>query len=193
MQFRLIFSLKSCCANASSETGYVRSLSHNQLRQWGNQPLSGPQTSLTFPAQFISYRHATLSRRRLSSGTHPPIFRYRSQQHGRAQTGTDLPKVNPRPHIRRKPWPSTRCLHPLLALIQRDSSSNQIYQCGRHFWTSVQGGWGVLNSHSNGDHVCQCIRSGAGLLPFYLSLITPCPTINKHSCLRGKLLKRLHS
>ena len=70
-----------------------------------------------------------------------PIFLYRAQQCGRAQRGTDLPKVAAGPHIRCQPWPSTRCLHPLLALIQRESSSSQIYYCDRHIWMNVRG-WG---------------------------------------------------
>jgi len=141
MQFRLIFSFKSWCVNAR-ETGLLRLVACNHFHATGCGSGTSASVRTTNVVKFSGAIQILPTRDAVTPPTvlrDAPIFRYRAQQYGRAQTGTDLPKVAASPDIRCQPWPSTRCLHPFLALIQRESSSSQIYYCDRHFWLSVRG------------------------------------------------------
>jgi hypothetical protein len=139
MQLRLTFSFTSRCADVR-ENGLVRSVACDHFHATGCA--RGTSASLrttnivmlSYVIQILPTRNAAAPATVLRDAT---IFRYQAQQCGQTQTGTDLPKEAASPHIRCQPWPSTRCLHPLLALIQRESSSSQIYYCDPHFWLSV--------------------------------------------------------
>jgi len=199
MQFRLIFSFKSWCVNIR-ETGLVRLVACNHFHATGC--CSGTSASIRTTNVKLSGAIQILQ--------HTPRCHTADCPPGRTHISVPSKTMWPGPD---RNWPTQSGCEPphpvsdvafntmFTSVPGTDSTSHlrvkSITVIVIFGW--VSGGWvvggagGRVNSHSNGYHVSRCIRSGAGLLPFHLSLITPCPAINKHSCLYGKLLKRLHS